>query len=83
MRREEEGGEKQRISISKNSHLKQLSGLLRYFTMQSSHFGSLIDFLIFRKTELSSGSYLAVYRHEYAVLTKCEMAAEEVKYNSF
>ena len=51
--------------------------------MQSSHFGSLIDFLIFRKTELSSGSYLAVYRHEYAVLTKCEMAAEEVKYNSF
>ncbi|KAM7229102.1 hypothetical protein CapIbe_019218 [Capra ibex] len=23
------------------------------------------------------------YRHEYAVLTKCEMAAEEVKYNSF
>ena len=28
--------------------------------MQSSHFGSLIDFLIFRKTELSSGSYLAV-----------------------
>lgn len=51
--------------------------------MKTSQFGSLIDFLISRKTELSSGSYLAVYWHEYTVLTKRKMAAEEGKFNSF
>ena len=78
--REEEGGEKQSFhfkkfllkttfwtvsSISQCSHLILAAWLISWFSGKlSCH---LVPTWLF-------------YRHEYAVLTKCEMAAEEVKY---
>lgn len=80
--REEEGEEKQNFhfkkfllkttfwtvsSISQCSHLILAAWLISWFSGKlSCH---LVPTWLF-------------YRHEYAVLTKCEMAAEEVKYNS-